>query len=179
MTAPHTTGRSASRRARRPAWLVAAALGVAAWPQLAAASEPPLCAALLTTEEVAAHAPGFVAMAPLEHAEGHSECSWQAAEAAGDGDTFTLTVWDETGVTAGMIAAETPADFFAMLVESAEQVRGTRGEPLAGVSQRSALFDDELGREVYLLTGRGVVHLRAGGLTASQCRELARAAAAP
>jgi hypothetical protein len=179
MTAPHAPRWKSSGRACSPALLVAIAVAAAAWPQLAAAASPPLCAALLTAEESRPTPPASSPWTRSSTRRAIRSVRGSPSNTAGDGGTFTLTVWDETGVTEGMIAAETPAEFFAMLVASAEQVRGTRPEALAGVGQRSAMFDDERGREVYLLTGRGVAHLRADGLTPSQCRELARAVASP
>lgn len=142
------------------------------------ADQPVHCSTLLTAAELNAISPGSESMAAFERSAGHSECSW-SVKGTGDTNTLSLTFWEPKAMADALVPADTPADFFAIYVQSAEQVRGVKGESVKGVGQRSALFRDGQLRELYLLTKTGVAHLLADGLNDAQITAVAKAVAAP
>lgn len=142
-----------------------------------AAEKPALCATLLTLAELNAISPESEAMAASERSAGHTECSW-SVRGNGEANTLSLTFWEPRAMAEALVPADTPADFFEIYVQSAEQVRGVKGESLKGVGQRSALFRDGTVRELYLLTQAGVAHLLTDGLDDAQITAAGKAVAA-
>lgn len=171
--------RTAGRFAGSCLAALAATLAMPAGPLLAASPEEKiLCSTLLTVAELNAISPGSESMAAIERSAGNSECSW-SVKGDGDTNTLSLTFWEPGAMADALIPAESPAEFFEIYVNSAEQVRGVKGESVAGAGKRSALFRDGKLRELFLLTKAGVAHLLADGLNDAQITAVGKAVAAP
>jgi hypothetical protein len=181
-TRPRDSSGGDSRGPMGPTWRVAAAavaLMVATGQAARAADEEaPFCARAVTTEELAAIAPGFEPMGATEYSEGHSECSWMLGSDGASG-TVSMTFWEPSGLGASMIPAESTEELYDMLVSSAAEVAAVSPETIPGVGKRSALFRLEGQRTVYVLTSAGVGYLVTGGLDEAKVKAVAAAMATP
>jgi hypothetical protein len=166
-------------RTARTAWRTFAALALLlGGAELEAAEPKPGCAGLLTAAELGAISPGAEEMGAFVRGEGHSECSWSLPGGGGrEESTLTLTFWEASGMASALVPADSPADFFDIYVQSAEQVRGAKGEARKGVGLRSALFREGAVRELYILTRAGVAHLLTDALSDSQITAVGKAVA--
>jgi hypothetical protein len=136
-----------------------------------------LCARLLTAADLKAATGATLEQSePIERGEGYSECGWTVRDGS---RTVTLSFWEPSAMSGGMVSASSPEEYFEMLVKSAEDTHEVKRETLKGVGLRAAFLTHSDLMVVFLQTPEGVGHIMATGATKAQTVAVAKAVAAP